>query len=361
MKGMFSMLGISVYLSESIENQREYILQLCNKGFRSIFTSLHIPEDNPSLYKERLMELGNIAKSKGMELIADISPQSMGYLGYTWDTAQELLKWGLTGLRIDYGVSEETIVSLSKKMKIALNASTLTNKSLKHLKSLGLNVASVEAWHNYYPRPETGLDRIEFREKNQWLKSEGIKTMAFIPGDKKLRGPLYKGLPTLEDHRYQSPFAAFYDLKINEGIDKVLVGDFQLCEESLEQFQKYNEEGYLLLRAKACILDENLLHSLESIQTNRWDSARDCIRSMESREYGLIGKESLDPFNTTEREIGTITIDNVHYGRYKGEVQITKRFLKADEKVNVIGNIIPDDLLLLSLIKGGTKFKIQWQ
>jgi len=355
------MLGLSVYLSEPIENQREYILKLSKKGFRSIFTSLHIPEDNPSVYKERLIELGKIAKSNGLELVADISPKSMDYLGYTWDSAQELLNWGLTGLRVDYGISEEDIAALSKKMQVALNASTITKESLARLKSLGLNIDAVEAWHNYYPRPETGLDRLEFREKNQWLKSEGIKTMAFIPGDKILRGPLYKGLPTLEDHRYQSPFAAFYDLILNEEIDKILVGDFQLSEKSLNQFQKYNEEGYLSLRAKAYTVDKKILHSLESIQTNRWDSARDCIRSMESREYGLIGTELLDPFNTIEREIGSITIDNVQYGRYRGEIQITKQPLQADEKVNVIGKIIPEDLLLLSLIKGGTKFKIQWQ
>ncbi|PKR84751.1 DUF871 domain-containing protein [Heyndrickxia camelliae] len=354
------MLGLSVYLSEPIENQREYILKVAEKGFRSIFTSLHIPEDNPSVYEERLKELGRIAKSKGLELVADISPKSMDYLGYTWDSAPELLDWGLTGLRVDYGIKEEDIAALSKKMKVALNASTITQKSLARLKSFGLKIDAVEAWHNYYPRPETGLDRKEFRKKNQWLKSEGIKTMAFIPGDKKLRGPLYMGLPTLEDHRYQSPFSAFYDFIINEEIDKVLVGDFELSEKSLDQFQKYNEEGYLLLRAKAYTVDKKILQFLESVQTNRWDSARDCIRSMESREYGLVGTESLDPFNTIEREIGSITIDNLHYGRYKGEIQITKRHLKADEKVNVIGKIIPEDLLLLPLIKGGTNFKIQW-
>ncbi|MEK5393797.1 MupG family TIM beta-alpha barrel fold protein [Margalitia sp. FSL K6-0131] len=355
------MLGLSVYLSEPIDSQRKYILKLYEKGFRSIFTSLHIPEDNPSVYKERLLELGSIAKSKGMELIADISPKSMDYLGYTWDSAHELLNWGLTGLRVDYGISEKDIVDLSKKMKVALNASTLTKESLARLKSLDLNIDSVEAWHNYYPRPETGLDRLEFREKNQWLKLEGIKTMAFIPGDGKLRGPLYKGLPTLEEHRYQTPFSAFLDLKENENMDKILVGDFELSEKSLEQFQSYCNDGYVLLRANANISDEKILHSLESVHTNRWDSARDCIRSMESREYGLIGTESLEPFNTIKRELGSITIDNVNYGRYKGEIQITKRSLHADEKVNVIGKIISEDLVLLPFMKGGTKFKILWQ
>jgi uncharacterized protein len=354
------MLGISVYLSESIEGQEEYINKLRGKGFNSIFTSLHIPEDNPSLYKERLIDLGAMAKSKNMELIADISPKSLHYLGFTWDTADALLSWGLTGLRIDYGIGERDIADLSKKMKVALNASTLTKESLGSLLLMGLDISSVEAWHNYYPRPETGLERSEFHGKNQWLKDEGIKVMAFIPGDQKLRGPLYKGLPTLEDHRSYSPFAAYYDLKMTEGIDKILVGDFELSGATLDQFDTLNNEKHLLLRAEPLIKDDEILKSLETVQTNRWDSARDCIRSMESREYGLIGKQSLEPNNTVKRDMGTITVDNKNYGRYQGEIQITRRNLDADEKVNVIGKIIDEDLPLLSLIKGGLKFKIRW-
>lgn len=354
------MLGISVYLSESIEGQREYIQKLSDKGFQSIFTSLHIPEDNPNLFKERLIELGAIAKKNEMELIADISPKSLQYLGYTWDTADQLLSWGLTGLRIDYGVEESTIAQLSNKMKIALNASTITEESLLRLKSFGLNVSSVEAWHNFYPRPETGLDRGDFHEQNQWLKSEGLKVMAFIPGDKKRRGPLYKGLPTLEDHRALSPFTSFCDLKFKEKVDKILVGDFELSDFALEQFSALHHEGYFLIRAKSFIEDKGVLNILENIQTNRLDSARDCIRSMESREYGLIGKNPVEPFHMIKRNVGSITVDNKNYGRYQGEIQITKSNLDADEKVNVIGRVVEEDIPLLKYVKGGNKFKIRW-
>lgn len=354
------MLGISVYLgNDLIEDFELYIEKVRKAGFTSIFTSLHIPEDDPQLYKERLCKLGAAAKQNNMELIADISSKSLGYLGFTWENAEGLLEWGLTGLRIDYGISEAAIIRLSNKMKVALNASTLTRDSLKRLKQEGLRIESVEAWHNFYPRPETGLDQEDFQKVNQWLKSEGLTVMAFIPGDGELRGPLYKGLPTLENHRDMSPFCAFLDVVENGFVDKVLIGDLTLKDDSLEQFASYQKEVFLL-RAERAINDPALLEILEVVQTNRLDAARDCIRSMESREYGLIETRPIQVFNTIDRPVGTITVDNEEYGRYEGEIQITKRDLLANEKVNVIGRIKKSDRPLLRYIRGGAKFQVKW-
>ena len=354
------MLGISVYLGNDLNEEFEFYLKKVREiGFTSIFTSLHIPEEDPQLYKERLQKLGAAAKQYNMELMADISPKSLGHLGFTWENAEGLLEWGLTGLRVDYGISEATIVRLSKKMKIALNASTLTEDSLEKMKQAGLHTESIEAWHNFYPRPETGLDRDEFRKVNEWLKQEGVTVMAFIPGDGSLRGPLYEKLPTLEDHRSISPFSAFLDLIENGCVDKVLVGDLTLTEQSLEQFASY-QQGIFLLRAEQATHDKSLLEIVGAVQTNRLDAARDCIRSMESREYGLIGTRPVKAFNTVARPLGTITVDNEKYERYQGEIQIAKRDLPADEKVNVIGRINEDDRLLLHYMHGGSKFQIKW-
>ncbi|MGB6406333.1 MAG: MupG family TIM beta-alpha barrel fold protein [Planococcus donghaensis] len=349
------MLGISVYLGdESFPQLKPYIERVSKIGFTSIFTSLHIPEDNPNLHKERLQQLGNWAQQFKMELVADIAPQSLAHLGFDWHNAEGLLDWGVTGLRIDYGVDDKIIANLSRKMKIALNASTLTKEGLVALMESGLQKDSVEMWHNFYPRPETGLDSIEFVKTNLWLKSEGLTVMAFIPGDEMLRGPLYKGLPTLEEHRDAAPFEAYLYLRANGAVDKVLVGDIALSEKSLKQFEMFGQ-GIISLRAKNFVQVDEM-----PVQTNRWDAARDCIRSVESRQYGLIGTHLLKPENTIFRSKGSITVDNERYGRYRGELQIVKRDLPADDKVNVIGKVIEDDLALLAYIKGGVKFQIEW-
>lgn len=354
------MRGISVYLGEGSAKELEpYIEKVRKLGFASIFTSLHIPEEDPSLYEERLRELGALARTYDMELMADISPKSLGHLGFTWANAEGLLEWGVTGLRIDYGIDEAVIAELSTKMKIALNASTLTKEGLARLKAAGLRTEAVEAWHNFYPRPETGLDTQDFFKVNEWLKAEGLSVMAFVSGDGKRRGPLFEGLPTLEEHRAVSPLAAYAALEKSGLVDKILVGDITLSEDSLAQFAAY-DEGVIQLRAQRLTENGEVLEIASRVHTNRLDAARDVVRSMESREYGLFGTHRLHPEETIERTKGSVTIDNERYGRYQGELQITKRNLPADGKVNVIGKVCQEDLPLLDHIRSGVKFQLVW-
>ncbi|PEL12331.1 DUF871 domain-containing protein [Bacillus sp. AFS017336] len=352
------MLGISIYLSEkNIEKNKKYIEIAKENGFTSIFTSLHIPEDDPSTYKNLLQNLGAVAMKNEVELMADISAKSLTHLGLDYSNVSELLNWGVTGLRVDYGLDEKQIADLSKKMKIALNASTLTPAFLNELLKLGLQTENVEAWHNFYPRPETGLSTNYLIEKNKWLKSCGISIMAFIQGDDEMRGPLFKGLPTLEKHRGMNPLLAYLELTQDCYVDKVLVGDISIKEETMTTLSKMN--GLIELRYRPYSHEEDILSIVEKIHTNREDPARDVIRSMESRLYGSFSETSLKPVNTITRDMGTVTIDNELYGRYGGELQIMLTNLPSDEKVNVIGKIIEDDLSLLQFIGAGKKFKLK--
>jgi uncharacterized protein len=350
------MLGISVYLKEEYrEKNAEWIRKTSSYGFQSIFTSLHIPEDNPDTYKELLQELGALAKTHGMELLADVSPLSLGHLGLDWSTLPQLLEWGLAGIRVDYGFTADEIVSLTKIMKTGINASTVSESELDSWIEKGLNVENVEAWHNFYPRPETGLDLDFLIERNVMLKSKGITTMAFIPGNDTLRGPLYEGLPTLEEHRNAPPSLAAAQLKYSGFTDKILIGDPAVNEVTLKELRLINK-GIIPLTID--------LHSgsdytslLNGIHTNRMDPARDVIRSVESRSYAQNGV-SISPFNQIKRSIGAVTVDNEYYGRYSGELQIVKNELPEDDKVNVIGEVIPEDLPLIQEIKAGGKFQL---
>src|SRR5690606_6165156 len=96
-EGVEKLLGISVYLgNEEISKQVSYIIKMKHHGCQSIFTSLHIPEDDPGGYPDQLKELGQVAKELAMELMADISPKSLQALGFDWKNAELLLDWGLT-------------------------------------------------------------------------------------------------------------------------------------------------------------------------------------------------------------------------------------------------------------------------
>ncbi|WP_230130481.1 MupG family TIM beta-alpha barrel fold protein [Bacillus sp. CECT 9360] len=352
------MLGISVYLGKlNHSSQGDYIKDMSCAGFRSIFTSLHIPEDVSEQDKVLLEALGEQARENEMELMADISPATLKNLGYTYEKIPEIRSLGVTGLRMDYGIPPKVMAELSRKMKISLNASTINQALLIELEEHNIDLSQTEAWHNFYPRPETGLDRERFIQRNIWLKERGFTVMAFIPGDKDLRGPLFQGLPTLEDHRHISPFHAALDLQNNCHIDKVLIGDLSVNNETLSQFSSY-QKGFIPIRYKKNQTDEATNRTLQAEHRNRWDQARDVIRSETSRGMAQVTGNTFENVNTVARSKGCITIDNNKYGRYQGELQIALKDLEQDEKVNVVGKVIDEDVPLLPFINGGTNFRL---
>ncbi|WP_454016003.1 DUF871 domain-containing protein [Bacillus sp. Marseille-Q7846] len=349
------MIGVSIYLSkERVKKQEEWLKVAKENEFSSIFTSLHIPEDDPGTYKDLIQILGKQALENEMELMVDVSPKSLQHLGMTYENVEELVDWGVTGLRMDYGITPKEIARVSHKMKVALNASTITDSFWKELLSESIRVENVEAWHNFYPRPETGLAKSFLQKQNQYLHECGIKTMAFIPGDGEKRGPLHEGLPTLEKHRYMRSLEAYLELVQDCDVDKVLIGDISGSLESVQEIASASR-GIIPLRYKSFICDKEVLKVVERVHTNRLDPARDVIRSVESREEH---KVMLQPMHTISRKKGSITIDNELYGRYAGEMQVATHDLPVDEKVNVVGMVVEEDLSLLPFVGAGKMFQI---
>ena len=64
------------------------------------------------------------------------------------------------------------------------------------------------------------------------------------------------------------------------------------------------------------------------------------------------------PNHTIERKKGSLTLDNLLYQRYSGEMQITRKDYKRDSRVNVLG-IVPDKFhCLLEALPNGVKIQI---
>lgn len=347
------MYGISVFLGQDMTvDTEQYIRRMSSIGFKGIFTSLHIPEDDASQYLARLKQLGAIAKSEKLELMVDISGEALERAGFSFERINELLDTGVTGLRMDYAISNKQIAALSNKLTVGLNASTLTAVDIDELEAAQANFKNFEAWHNYYPRPETGLGKKAFYQKNEWLKENNIRVYAFVPGNKELRGPLCEGLPTLEKHRYLNPLAAALELRELK-VDGVYIGDPQINNRSIKQFDCYLSEERLVLETEN--QNSRYYSYVLGEHSNRLDDARDVIRSADARfrEIPLI-----EPEVTRERTVGSITVDNSSYGRYMGEIQVVKKELPKDEKVNVVSEIVSEDVALVQAIKGGSRFKL---
>ena len=348
------MFGFSIFMNEDLSEQDvQYIKAMKQAGFVGIFTSMHIPEDDVKAYKDRLERLGNCAKEHDLKLMVDISGEALERAGYSFQRLDELQQIGVTGLRMDYHIDNEKIAKASHKIKISLNASTLQEEDIDELVSLGANFENLEAGHNYYPRPETGLDPKYFIAQNQWLQKYNMKLIAFVAGDAKRRLPLKLGLPTLEKHRNTHPLAAALEL-LAMGSDGVYIGDGDLEELTRAQFAAYIQSDTIVLHAE----NNNSAYftSILGNHENRNDQSPYLIRSANARFKKV---EQIKKEHTGKRIKGAITLDNELYGRYMGETQICKEELLADQKVNIVGYVTKKDKDLLDVIYSKQKFEIK--
>ncbi|GAB4073704.1 MupG family TIM beta-alpha barrel fold protein [Barrientosiimonas marina] len=350
------MLGFSVFLNENWTEAKEaYVNDMADAGFEGVFTSLHIPEDNGTSYWDRLQPLLAIVQKRRLKLVADISGDALRQIGFSLHDPEAIIASGFSGLRLDDGIGMQTAAGLSHHMIIGLNASTLTENDYAQLVEYGADFNHMIAWHNYYPKPETGLDESWFSARNAWLKAKKFRVAAFAPGDRDLRLPLFETLPTLECHRQQNPFASFLALQQRYDVDDVYIGDPGISQWVYEQFNAYMHRGRLLLHTAAHWPEARAY--LDGDHSNRLDVSRDVVRSDGSRSKNAY--DTIPPENTVLRCLGSITIDNHLYQRYKGELQITRRELPQDRKVNVIGHILENDLALIDYIQSGTLFTMQ--
>ena len=158
----------------------------------------------------------------------------------------------------------------------------------------------------------------------------------------------------LEAHRTAAPSAAFADLALNYGLDGIFAGDPEVSTREQEYIRHFCTTGELCLPVALRPGYETLY---DRTFTCRPDSPKTLVRYQESRLYSCFGS-TVQPDNCTERRRRCVTMDNIGYGRYSGEIQLVRTDLPADEKVNVIGEVPAEYDLLLDCIKRGKTFRM---
>lgn len=352
--------GISVFvgMNYSLEENKQFIIKAKEYGYSGVFTSLHIPEANYEKAVEEFKELARLCGSLDMNIIADISPRAFTYLGADMNNLKVLKDMGIYGVRVDFGFTPEEIASFTRNqygLKVEINASTVSKKFFKELDKYSPDYNMLQACHNYYPRLNSGISLETFNKKNEMLKSYGLKVSAFVPSLINKRGPIFEGLPTLEIHRFLEPKVSAQELFML-GMDSVFFGDSIPTGKELKSVGVLSEE-IIELRVELfepCSVERSII--FKECHVNRPDAAEDVVRSTDSRET-LRKEDIINPFNNIDRKVGYITIDNKDYLRYCGELQICKKNLPMDKRVNVVGKVIEEDLCLLKYIEDETKFK----
>lgn len=340
------MIGISLYtgLDYSLSDNLEYLEKAAALGIREVFTSLHIPEADSSVYKEA-EEILLKARQLGMAVTADISKSYMDRI--------DIKKYDIYALRLDFGFTAEEIADLSRRaaFRIQINASTVSDKYLEALIQNKAELNNMEVCHNYYPRRDTGMAYSLFIQRNKCFAEHGMKIAAFIPLKNERRGPLHEGLPTLECHRDIRPLISAQHL-LHSGVDTVYIGDAFASGEDMNSISAISKSIYKIpLRLFEPGLAEAQI--LSGVHTNRTDPGEYVIRSQEAR---LKKQGRISPNNTVKRKRYCVTIDNEGYLRYEGELQILKREFLADDRVNVVGDASEAELLI-DMIEPGEAFE----
>lgn len=353
--------GISVYmgLGYSLEDNLKYIKKAREMGYKNIFTSLHIPEADYERAIYEFKSMVSMASELNMNVVADISPRTFSYLNCDMNNLEVLKNLGIYGIRVDFGFTPQEIANFTKNpygLKIEINASTVTKGFLQEFEKCSPDFSKLQACHNYYPRLNTGISIKSFKNKNEMLKKYNIEIAAFIPSQVNKRGPIYEGLPTLEIHRFSEPVVSAKHL-FALGVDSVLFGDSIPSDEELYEVAQIPEDS---IEFRVRLLNPSKIENdilFKDVHINRPDSAEDVVRSTDSRNYlkgrGVISHDNLP------RTLGSVTIDNDKYLRYCGELQICLGELPADDRVNVIGEIIEEEKFLLEYIDDETRFKFK--
>ena len=340
--------GTSVYVSTFERHRRS--AGLIPSG-TAVFTSLHMQEEVEEGYRADVYRMMQALRAQDLFVIADVSPKTFSFFG-TRDIVGFARDMGIDCLRLDYGFTTEEMAAIASSFPVALNASTVDAKGVD--KVLQASAHELYAVHNFYPRPETGLDEDYLRLTTRRLQEKGIKVFAFIPGDVEKRGPIFEGLPTLEAHRSVLPYVASMELLNLYALDGVFIGDTWVSKTQLSLIAAFLEDGVINLPCSLYGRDE----LYDRVFTVRADSPSAMMRLAESREYSCSGSGTVEANNTAARGRGSVTVDNLLYSRYCGEIQIVRKSLPADRRVNVIGNIDGRYASLLECVKNGKRVRL---
>ncbi len=341
--------GVSIYLGEGAEKCERVLARAAEAGARQAFTSLHLPEEGAD-YAQTARRVLAAAHDLGIPLMVDVGPETFAKLGCT--SLEQLADLGITHVRLDYGFSLEDTVALSQTFHVVCNASTVTRAEVRAWRAAGADLTRFTACHNFYPKRFTGLALDDVRRRNDWLADQGLETMAFVPGDAQLRGPLHEGLPTVEAHRDRRDQMArnALELAVSAGCDVVLVGDMGLSEKGWGQLRQLSE-GYADVR---CDLAPGYERLYGQVHHDRPDASPLVFRSVESRGE-LRPKGGVAPDGTAgqPRPAGAIALSNAGHARYEGELEISRHDLPGDARMNVVGHVVPEDVPLLALVRAG--------
>ena len=176
-------LGISIYPDKSsVEDMKNYIEKASQYGFNRIFSCLLSVDKPKEVIKEEFVEINEFAKSKGFEVIVDVSPRVFDKLGISYKDLSFFHDIKADGIRLDAGYSgnEESLMTFNPyDLKIEINMSNDTHY-IDTIMDYKPNRFNLIGCHNFYPHRYSGLNLETFEKTTHNFRKHGLRTAAFI-------------------------------------------------------------------------------------------------------------------------------------------------------------------------------------
>lgn len=355
-------LGISIYPEKTTKEENFlYISKAAQLGFSRLFISLLEIKGDKSDISTKFKQIITHARELNYEVILDINPSIFHELDISYSDLSYFHELGASGLRLDLGfsgVEEAAMTHNPYNLSIEINMSHGT-AYLDNIMSRKPRSGFLIGSHNFYPHKFTGLELDFFTRCSTNFKKYGIRTAAFITSQNAQHGPWpwQEGLCTLEDHRYLPIEIQATHLAFSNVIDCIIIGNAYATDEELLKVSEVIKERSLPLKIEyydePSMIEKEILLESTHIYRGEINSYVYRTKSDGRKKYKNV---SVPPHNNQKIRKGDILIDNDLYQQYKAEVQIAKRDLPCDEKVNVIGKIAPHYHYLLDSIQPWSSF-----
>ncbi len=358
-------LGISIYPEKSDKQTiLNYIDKAAAAGFSRIFSCLLSVEKSKEEIKQDFTEINLYAKSKGFEIIVDVSPRVFDQLGISYKDLSFFHDIAADGLRLDAGFSgnEEAVMTFNPYgLIIEINMSNDVH-TIDTIMDYQPNRYKLYGCHNFYPHGYSGLKLDFFINCTNRFKKYGLKTAAFVTSQNENTfgsWPVTEGLPTLEMHRHLPMDVQVKHMIALNDIDDIIISN---CYPTDEELEKVSELDLSLVTFDVNLVDnvpeieQKIL--FEELHFNRGDQNANMIRSTQSRVKYKGHHFAL--FNAPEIiHRGDVIIESSEYGHYAGELQIALNDMKNSGMTNVVGRVVDDELFILDSIKPWQKFRLR--
>lgn len=363
-------LGVSLYPEKSsFEKDKAYLALAKQYDFSRIFMNLllfNVKKNQLEPIIKRMKKTIAYGNHLGFETYLDVNPYTLKSLGISTADLAYFADLGVKGIRLDMGFTGKEEAEMTRNrygLKIEINMSN-EDHYLERIFDYHPNRANLVGCHNFFPQAYTGLSTEYFIHCSKRFLKKNLRTAAFVTAPSAKLGPweLQEGLCTIEAHRNLPLYAQVRHLKALDVVEDIIIGNAYAVENELAEMKRaFLEERLSLTVVPADGLwpiEKKIVEDVNHMY--RGDCSEYMIRSSLSR---FIYRESPLPAreNSVPIQKGDVLILNENYGQYKAELQIALKSRPKDNRVNKIGQIATEDLLLLETLQPYTDFHLTFK